>query len=63
MADFVIIPDVACDLVKPLRERFGITTYLPGKVYFPDGHSEVADIDWERHDPKQCHKHRRLCVP
>ena len=53
MTDFVIIPDVACDLVKPLRERFGITTYLPGKVYFPDGHSEVADIDWERHDPKQ----------
>lgn len=53
MKDFVIIPDVACDLVKPLRQRFGITHYLPGKIYFPDGHSEVADIDWERHDPKQ----------
>ena len=52
MADFVIIPDVACDLVKPLRERFGITDYIPGRVYFPDGHSEVSDMDWERHDPK-----------
>lgn len=52
MADFVIIPDVSSDLIKPLRERFGITTYLPGKTYFPDGHSEASDIDWERNDPK-----------
>lgn len=52
MADFVIIPDMSCDLTKPLRERFGIPDYISGLVYFPDGHSEPSDIDWERYDPK-----------
>ncbi len=53
MADFVIIPDASCDMVRELRERFGIDDYIDGLVYFPDGHSEYADIDWERHDPEQ----------
>ncbi len=53
MSDFVIIPDTSCDLIRPLRERFDITDYISGLVYFPDGHCETADIDWERHDPKQ----------
>ncbi len=52
MSDFVIIPDTSCDLVRPLRERFDIADYISGLVYFPDGHCEAADIDWERHDPK-----------
>ena len=51
MAEFVIIPDTSCDLTKPLRERFGIPAFISGIVYFPDGHSEPSDIDWERHDP------------
>lgn len=51
MADFVIIPDTSCDLTKNLRERFGILDYIKGLVYFPDGHSEYSDLDWERHDP------------
>jgi len=53
MSDFVIIPDTSCDLVKDLRERFEIDDYISGIVYFPDGHSEFADLDWERHDPKE----------
>ena len=53
MSDFVIIPDSSCDLVKDLRERFEIDDYISGIVYFPDGHSEFADLDWERHDPKE----------
>ena len=53
MSDFVIIPDASCDLVKDLRERFNIDDYTENLVYFPDGHTEFADIDWERHDPKQ----------
>lgn len=53
MADFVIIPDTSCDLVRELRERFEIDDYISGLVYFPDGHSELSDIDWERHDPEQ----------
>ena len=52
MADFVMIPDTSCDLTKPLRERFGIPDYISGLVYFPDGHSEPSDIDWDRYDPK-----------
>ena len=52
MSDFVIIPDTSCDLTRSLRERFGIEDYLGGLIYFPDGHSEVCDLDWERHDPK-----------
>lgn len=53
MADFVIIPDTACDLVRELRERFEIDDYISGLVYFPDGHSEYSDIDWEKHDPEE----------
>ena len=53
MSDFVIIPDSSCDMVRELRERFGIDDYIDGLVYFPDGHSEYTDIDWERHDPEQ----------
>ena len=52
MSDFVIIPDTSCDLVKPLRERFGIDDYVSGLIYFPDGHCEKSDLDWERYDPK-----------
>ncbi len=52
MSDFVIIPDASCDLVKPLRERFGITDYIRGLIYFPDGHCEKVDLDWNEYDPK-----------
>lgn len=52
MSDFVIIPDTSCDLVRPLRERFGIDDYISGLVYFPDGHCEKSDLDWDKYDPK-----------
>lgn len=52
MFDFVIIPDTSSDLTRPLRERFDIQDYLGGLIYFPDGHCEVSDLDWERYDPK-----------
>lgn len=51
MSDFAIICDTSCDLVKPLRERFGIDDYISGLIYFPDGHCENSDLDWERHNP------------
>ncbi len=53
MSDFVIIPDSSSDFTKNLRERFGIPDYISGIVYFPDGHSEKADMDWERYNPKE----------
>ena len=53
MAKFAIIPDTSCDLVKPLRERFGIDDYISGLVYFPDGRCEPSDLDWDRYDPQE----------
>jgi DegV family protein with EDD domain len=59
MSDFVIIPDTACDLVRPLRERFGIDDYISGLVYFPDGRCEKSDLDWEKYDPKEFYESMR----
>ena len=53
MSDFVIIPDTSCDLIRELRERFDIVDYIKGIVYFPDGHSEPSDLDWERYNPQE----------
>ena len=52
MSNFAIIPDISCDLTRDLRERFGIEDYISGLVYFPDGHCEKSDLDWDKHDPK-----------
>ncbi len=52
MSDFVIIPDTSSDLTKDLRDRFDIPDYIKGIVYFPDGHQELSDMDWEKYDPK-----------
>ena len=53
MADFVIIPDSSSDLTRDLRERFSIPDYIHGLLYFPDGHSELATLDWDKYDPKE----------
>ena len=53
MNDFVIIPDSSCDLTAELRERFEIPDYLPGTLYFPDGHAEPADLDWKNMTPDE----------
>ena len=53
MAEFAIIPDTSCDLIKPLRERFGIDDFISGLVYLPDGRCIRSDIDWETYDPKE----------
>ena len=51
MNKYVIIPDSGSDLTKDLRERFDIPEILRGVLYYPDGHSELADIDWETMTP------------
>ncbi|MBR6093950.1 MAG: DegV family protein [Lachnospiraceae bacterium] len=53
MSDYVIIPDSSCDLNKELRERFDIPDITRGILYYPDGHSELADVDWETMTPKE----------
>lgn len=52
MADFVIIPDSACDLSAELRMRFDIPDYVRGIVYRPDGTPLQADMDWGEMDDK-----------
>ncbi len=52
MADFVIIPDTSSDFTKNLRERFDIPSYISGVINFPDGHSELSDLDWKNTSPK-----------
>lgn len=53
MSNFAIIPDSSSDLSKDLRERFGITEYLHGILYHPDGTEEIASLDWEARTPKE----------
>lgn len=53
MSDFVIIPDSGSDMTSALRERFKIDDILLGVVYFPDGHQEYADVDWEKMTPDE----------
>lgn len=53
MADFVIIPDVSCDLNSQLRERFGVDDCLPGTIYYPDGSMHSVDLDWGEMGPKE----------
>lgn len=52
MHKFVIASDSSSDFTAPLRERFDVPDILPGMVYFPDGHEELSDLDWERYTPE-----------
>lgn len=46
MSDYVIIADATCDLTSAMQERFDIPDILHGILYYPDGHSEPQDPDW-----------------
>ncbi len=45
MRDFVILPDVTCDLSDALRAEFNIG-FLNGHLRFPDGHETPGFLDW-----------------
>ena len=53
MYNFAIIPDTSSDLTKELRDRFGIEDYLHGVIYYPDGRSGKASLDWDEMTPEQ----------
>lgn len=53
MKEFVILADNGCALEKQYRERWGIDGIVYGNIFYPDGHSEKGDIDWERHTPEE----------
>ncbi len=52
MYDFVIVSDSSSDFTADLRQRFDVPDILHGAVYFPDGHEEPADLDWEKYTPE-----------
>lgn len=52
MADFVILSDSSSDFTAELRQRFDVPDIARGVVYFPDGHEELSDLDWERYTPQ-----------
>ena len=47
MKNFIILPDVTCDLSPELRAQFGVEDYVPGHVHFSDGRDFVTHPDWE----------------
>lgn len=53
MHNFVIITDMASDMTRDLRERFGVEDYVHGVLVFPDGHSELSDLDWGNITPEE----------
>ncbi len=53
MSKFALVTDSGCALTKDLRDRFGIEGVALGNLAYPDGHSEKADLDWERTTPKE----------
>lgn len=56
MSEFVILSDQSCDLDAALRARFGVADVIPGYVTYPDGHTEVADLDWKKITPEDFFK-------
>lgn len=53
MSTFALVTDSGCALTKDLRERFKIDAYVSGNVTFPDGHTEKADLDWNKRTPEE----------
>ena len=51
MSDYVILTDSSNDMTADLRERFGVEEYFPGYIIFPDGHQELAVLDWDDMSP------------
>ena len=50
---FAIITNDSCALPKAMREEYGVDGVFYGNIEYPDGHSEKADLDWERMTPEQ----------
>ncbi len=53
MYDYVIIADTSSDMSAKLRQRYEIEDYLRGIIYYPDGHCESMDLDWEKMTPSE----------
>lgn len=55
MKEFVIIPDVTCDLSKEIRDFFGLEEYISGYVHIND-ESIRTTLDWENVSKEKFYK-------
>ena len=46
MENYVILPDVTCDLSPEIQEYCGLTDYIRAHVMFSDGREIVSTMDW-----------------
>ena len=46
MKQFIILPDVTCDLTEEIRTRFGLEDYIEGYIHFSDGRDLKTTLDW-----------------
>ena len=53
MKHFAIITNDACALPRELRDEYGVDGVFLGNIEYPDGHTEKADLDWERMTPEE----------
>ena len=51
-SNYAIISDVACDLSKEVRERFGIDGYIKGHITIPGGKEIPSTLEWDFTNPK-----------
>lgn len=48
MENFVVLPDLTCDLSAEIRSDIGLADYIPGYITFPDGRDFDSTLDWEK---------------
>lgn len=46
MNDYIILPDVTCDLGENVRNYFGIRDHVHGRVYISDGRDIETTLEW-----------------
>ena len=53
MENYVILPDVTCDLSAEIREFFGLTDYVRGHFSVSDGREFQSTLDWRNMPMKE----------
>ncbi len=46
MSDYVILPDVTCDLSEEIRKEYGLDDYVMGHVSMGEGRDYYSKLDW-----------------
>ena len=52
MKQYIILPDITCDLSKEIRDYFGVVDYIKGHVHI-NGKSITTSLDWDNISRKE----------